>query len=70
MTNAELIRRVLDDYKMFAKNVSYKDSLDLAMQYFVNNPNTHNNWDVLDENVKEINVKLAECAINEIATGK
>lgn len=70
MTNEELIRLALDDIKSFAATATYTDALDLAKQHFINHPSTHDNWDILDEGVKFLNVKLAEGAIYEITTGK
>lgn len=70
MTDAELIRRALDEIKRFAATTTYVDALDLAKQFFIENPNTHDNWEILDEDLKILNVKLAEGAIYEITTGK
>lgn len=73
MTDAEkieLIRLAIDDIKSFAESATYTDALDLAKQHFINNPNTHDNWEILDEGVKFMEVKLAEAAIYEITTGK
>lgn len=70
MTDAELIRSALNQIKVFAGTTVYVDALDLAKQFFINNQNTHDNWDILDEGVKLMNVKLAEGAIYEITTGK
>ena len=70
MTDAELIRVAIDTVKEFAKMNAYEDALDLAKKVFVENPNTHDNWEILDEGVKFINVKIAEAAIYEITTGK
>lgn len=73
MTDAEkteLIRRAIDQIKSFADSATYTDALDLAKQHFINNPNTHDNWEILDEGVKFMEVKLAEAAIYEITTGK
>jgi len=70
MTNEELVRRMIDTLKEFALTVTYVDALDLAKQQFVANLSTHNDWDILDENYKLINVKFAEAAIWEIANGK
>lgn len=66
----ELIRRAIDEIKSFAESATYADALDLAKQYFINNPNTHDNWEILDEGVKFMEVKLAQAAIYEITTGK
>lgn len=70
MTDKEMIRAAIDTVKEFAKINAYEDALDLAKKAFVENPNTHNNWDILDEGIKFMNVKLAEAAIYEITTGK
>jgi len=70
MTDAELIRVAIDTVKEFANMNAYEDALDLAKKVFVENPNTHDNWEILDEGVKFINVKIAEAAIYEITTGK
>lgn len=70
MTNEELVRRMIDTLKEFALTATYVDALDLAKQQFVANPNTHNEWDILDETYKLINVKFAEAAIWEITNGK
>jgi hypothetical protein len=70
MTNEELVRRMIDVLKEFAMTATYVDALDLAKQQFVANESTHNDWDILDENYKFINVKFAEAAIYELTTGK
>lgn len=67
---SELIRRAIDEIKSFAESATYTDALDLAKQHFISNPNTHDNWEILDEGVKFMEVKLAEAAIYEITTGK
>ena len=46
------------------------DALDLAKQNFVENPNTHDNWDILCPDIQMALTKLAEAAIYEITTGK
>lgn len=66
----ELIRRAIDDIKSFALTASYTDHLDLAVKYFIDNPNTHDHWDILNPDVKMLYTKLAEGAIYEITTGK
>lgn len=70
MTNAELVRLVIDEIKKFAVTITYVDALDLAKKSFIANPNTHDNWDLLSEEYKIVNVKLAEAAIYELSTGK
>lgn len=70
MTDAELIRHVINEIKKFAINATYVDALDLARQTFIANPNTHDKWDILEEEYKKLNVKLAEVAIYELLTGK
>ena len=70
MTDKEMIRAAIDEIKSFAESAIYTDALDLAKQHFINNPNTHDNWEILGEGVKFMEVKLAEAAIYEITTGK
>ncbi len=70
MTNTELARLVIDEIKKFAVTTTYADALDLAKQAFIANPNTHDNWDILAEGYKSLNVVLAEAAIYELSTGK
>ena len=69
-TDLELIRRAIDDVKSFAVTATYVDALDLAKQKFVENPNTHDNWDILCPDIQMVFTKLAEAAIYEITTGK
>lgn len=70
MTDAQLIRIVIDQIKEFALYTVFDGALDLAKQYFVANPNTHDNWDILSEQMKDLNVHLAAAAIYELFTGK
>jgi phage tail sheath protein FI len=70
MTDKEMIRAAIDTVKEFAKMTAYEDALDLAKKAFVANPNTHNNWEILDEGIKNMFIKLAEAAIYEITTDK
>lgn len=70
MTDVQVIRLAIDMIKEFALITVYDDPLDLAKQQFVANPNTHNNWDMLSEQVKDLNVKIAEAAIYELSTGR
>lgn len=69
MTDAEIIRAVIDEIRVFASTATYIDALDLAKQQFIANPNTHNDWDRLSENYKSLSVRLAEAAI-WVSTGK
>jgi len=69
-TDLELIRRAIDAVKSFAVTATYVDALDLAKQNFVENPNTHDNWDILCPDIQMALTKLAEAAIYEITTGK
>lgn len=68
--NTELVRQMIDMIKEFAATTFYSDALDLAKQQFIANPNTHDNWDALGDEYKNLNVKLAEAAIYELSTGK
>lgn len=70
MTDAEIIRQVINTIKSFAMTVVYTDAADLAKQQFIANPSTHTNWDGLSKGYKALNVKLAEAAIYELSTGK
>jgi len=70
MTDTQLVRLVIDQIKEFALITVYDGALDLAKQQFIANPNTHNDWDKLSEQMKNLNVKLAEAAIYELSTGK
>jgi hypothetical protein len=70
MTDAELVRIAINTVKEFALTNEYTNAPDLAQKQFIANPNTHNDWDILDAKMKTLFIEVASAAIYEITTGK
>ncbi len=73
MTDAEkkeLVMRAIADMKSVLAGQTFDDAESMARAWFVQNESTHNNWDILYDDIKILYTKIAEAAMYEIRTGK
>lgn len=66
----ELVMQAIADMKSTLVGQTFDDAETMARAYFVQNENTHDNWDILYPEIKVALTKLAELAMYEIRTGK
>lgn len=65
-----LVMQAIADMKSTLAGQTFDDAETMARAYFVQNENTHDNWDILYPEIKVALTKLAELAMYEIRTGK
>ena len=66
----ELVMQAIADMKSVLEGQTFDDAESMARAWFIQDENTHNNWDILYPELKLALTKLAELAMYEIRTGK
>lgn len=66
----ELIMRAIADMKSALAGQTFDNAEAMARAWFVQSESTHDNWDILYDDIKILYTKIAEAAMYEIRTGK